>query len=521
MRLSSALLAVLCAGCAVLDGSVAERPRVVVTVAPDREGVRVRYDFDIPQTSITFDDEQTQTPHARVSAPDLRFENGALRADGARSEFEIFVQPDQTGANGAYPLLLRVGEGGYLLHLASLWPAPDLYRASGRVDVSDPPVALPRSAENRDWPFGYVYMGPAGAVTAARSLHVVGAPQDPRRSEVAEGGARLLEYFGSRLASPAPAPPTVVLLDNTGIAFGEATPRNRVVAIGLTDIPLLRRLLAHEFFHLWNSDRFTPSADVNDDWVVEGGAEYAALLALAETWPQEGYIKTQLTAALAPCRGSLAGAGLGGLRDQRRSTTRYSCGVLAFWAIDAGVRRATGGRQTVFDVLREALGRESYDLAALLDLTRQRGEGADDAVLHLLHGTGGWTGFREAMARTGGEIAAAPLAEVDYFSAVMVTMRQARWILGHEQRGAVITLDTPDGDSLDGAELTSIEGEPTEGAWRAIYARMSAACAGGGAVRLGVRLRGDSEASERQFACAGPVAPLRARDQVARAFASF
>jgi hypothetical protein len=81
-------------------------------------------------------------------------------------------------------------------------------------------------------------------------------------------------------------------------------------------------------------------------------AEYAALLASREQGDRdEAEVGQALASRLTGCAEALGDKGLG-VKPPRRGKGVYDCGVLAQWSADLKIRKASNGRQDVFDLWR-------------------------------------------------------------------------------------------------------------------------------------------------------------------------
>ncbi|MBY0422197.1 MAG: hypothetical protein K2Q06_07830, partial [Parvularculaceae bacterium] len=108
---------------------------------------------------------------------------------------------------------------------------------------------------------------------------------------------------------------------------------------------------AHEIAHVRQSveDRPITDAFMREAWVQEGGAEALAALAVRDVYPHlSDYVDARIARAVADCAAALAetrGA-------EPSADSRYACGLAVQMAIDADLRRTSGGARSLVDVWR-------------------------------------------------------------------------------------------------------------------------------------------------------------------------
>ena len=489
---------------------------IEMRVARTREGFEIRYWSSRAFSTLSFDPEESLSPHARIEAQaEILLDGGVLTAASPRREFILTVTPDQRGESGLYPLMLQIADAGYALHLPSILPDPARFQTELTFEPGPGERVLPEragaSAEARN---GYIFIGSSDVVQERARLHLIARP-GAASAQVASDVDRLLEFFTRRLARPPSAAPVVLMLDDGEVTPGEAT-ANGVIIVSGNDSTRVRRVLAHELFHLWNAPSFAPAEDgQNDLWLLEGAAEYGALLAVSELWPGTVSMAQELTRMAGPCRTTLGGGGLLALRDQRTLSTRYSCGVLAHWSMDLDVRHASGDARTIYDVWRALLAADRYDVAALRSALEE--SGYDGAGVNALLDGGGWSSFRAAANRYGAVIAPADAEEGDYRRAALLTVVREGWGRGgYEERGTRIFLDTGGETLLNGAELLSVDGRSVASSWATIYQHISLACLASSAIAL--ELVTASGRRVIRIECRRAATPVGERDVVARAF---
>jgi hypothetical protein len=138
-------------------------------------------------------------------------------------------------------------------------------------------------------------------------------------------------------------------------------------------------LIAHESFHLWNSQLARRRGEKRDEWLSEGSAVYVAGLALAHAGLlAEPARAARLLDAANRCLATLRT----GLHDEAADASYYACGEIVFFLIDrrlAGDGGAYGLLAAVFARARAGTA-PGYDTGDLLELLAAR-TGGDDPVL--------------------------------------------------------------------------------------------------------------------------------------------
>lgn len=408
----------------------APRQEVAVRYIAADDAWDVTWTFAAPADGVVFDRKQ---PAFRVA----RWEPGAgltwVRIDGrdealkpidgvARTAFTARFPTEDVSLGRAPPVNLVWRDGGRLLFTGALGVhALACAARCGRRDVGTQRVwrfttddgrglrvlgAAARGALTWDEPAGdlrgtYLYVGDRVAVEAGEvTLVVDGGAPGWLAAETTAALPALLARYAERTGLALPFRPLVLVSRGPGGGRRRAV-RGRTLpalvqleASGAWDrrTTAARRqwheLLAHEAFHLWNS-QVARRADVRDEWWSEGASSYVAGLALVDRGllDERRYRRRVLRAASA-CAATLRGP----LRDEAAEDSYYTCGELLHLVVD---RRVPGGVFPLYAALfAGARTRGSYttaDFLALLDpalaadLTPILDRGLGDAPLETVH----------------------------------------------------------------------------------------------------------------------------------------
>lgn len=337
MMLLAAILAVSPAPAAACDQPVAEArfelgssdPTNVQLVLTPRPGCLA--------------DVQSASDHWRPIASSA---SGASSPAGTSIRLDADLGADE--ALGQYRPAFRFGERGLVVYGPYL---PSLAGARITLAVGDQAYGVIAG----DAALGNVLLGPEGSIVACGSDLSVASDAPPDLTSAAcSAAAQALHYY--RAAWPVPiavSAEMIIAHDVPGPMglIGDVTPPALLTlrlggAIWMSPpedaANALHRLIAHEIFHVF---QLTAGVGADQpDWLREGSAEYAALLARShalEHGPAE--VASRLELAGNSCLSLLGGGSFLDLGSGRSYAT-YSCGLLAVWASDAGPGRQAGDR---------------------------------------------------------------------------------------------------------------------------------------------------------------------------------
>lgn len=475
------------------------RTSVVATISRDGSGLIVSYAFAEERTGLAFDPDEPLSPEADVSAVSrgARVSGAGVIWQTPARELVLRLAPDRAARVGHYPALVALEEGAFLVYVPALAPDPARHRTRWRFDAGPHgQVLAPRPSE------GFAYLGAAGSVVRYGALAIVGGHDEPaRRAQVQARAVQILSFYQQRLGSLRRRP--VLVLPSVNVQpealAGEATPNGVVVLPRWRDdTPDFDHLLAHELFHLWNGAGFSAREHYNDYWLLEGSAEYGAAVAVRSLWPERDRLEARLNQYLAPCRVSLGGSPLGALRDQRANSTAYSCGMIAHWALDAGLKRASAGRTDVFAIWRP-LFRRAWDGGRFDELIAAHREAARALVtLRDAEGEDAWARFATALSSTGAAIERSAPGEAAFLEASVLTVLRAACgdnFSGYEQGAGLLRLDVDLPCPIpSGAELVAVGGEALRGDWSAVHAYLRRSCTSREPIAFTVRSGGREQA---------------------------
>ena len=215
--------------------------------------------------------------------------------------------------------------------------------AAGRYRILEETVAgvTIRMAIAGDWRFADEELFDVMVCIARREISWFGGAPVDRYLFVCDRnptrGASRFEHYGMHTGN------TMILL------LDPSLDRSR-----LYDTPM--SLVSHEFFHNWNGGAM-PAGEL---WFVEGATVYFSFKALLDTRTivsgQYSRRRDAVAARFAdkPYAGTvaIADAELGDLGDRDMVNLLYDGGFLAAEAVDLRLRRATGGRVGLIDVMR-------------------------------------------------------------------------------------------------------------------------------------------------------------------------
>jgi len=401
------------AACALLTAGLAwGKAAILARVTPEAGGLSVAYALPAPVDHFSFDEAVEDVRADTWHAPeDMVLAKGVLtRKDGKPFQaFTIRITPDSRPRDRRYPALTRVGDGWQVY---GPYLKADGEAAPVRVSVARSKgwavVPAAGKADHDALPLdGWVFVGPAAYVTRGRAVLVAAPDVEPAlRAPIAEAVESATRLYTRRMGVGLSTPPTVIVAripqfspgwqgdttDGPAASLRFFGPPNEDLGEGATTTAFVD----HEFFHFWNSRTVHPRDGDGEAWLHEGMAEYAALLASREQGSRdEAQIGQQLAARLTGCAADLDDKGLG-VAPPRRGGGVYDCGVLAQWIADLKIRKASGGREDVFDLWRglfaEARARGGeYDGAGFLKAAGLS-QAADDPLRLLVQpgGAGRW-----------------------------------------------------------------------------------------------------------------------------------
>jgi hypothetical protein len=521
------LVGVLLLMMALTGDAFSERANTLtVTLTPTPDGLRADYVFARPvsHTALQLGDPAAPNAHISVATRGLTLlQGGGVTGASPFRRMSLLITPDTARADATYPVLVNVGAGRLLYApvLADTAAYTVRYRAAQGLQLT--------GSQSGD---GFLFVGPAAQIHSDGGLIFITAAATPSSVShwFAAESQNLLAFYSQKLGR-GPADPATVILDyrqseQTDFA-GDVTPHGmlllQVTARSEQDAQTVREsafhLLAHEFFHLWNGNVDYNEADGNGHWIHEGAAEYAAHLATHVLHPEWDGLAQALAADYSPCANTLGDSSLVGLADARAESTRYSCGLYAYWILDLTLRHQSPPSD-VFSVWRQLFGagvNRPYNYADVRAATA--GLPADNPYALLVEGRGAdrWRDIIAALKAYGVDAQfSSDVADAYREASAYTLMRaactpQANGHMGFSARmnGTALTLDdNPScGELAGGPRLIAVDGVNTDtGAWADVYRAIVADCATRGAIHLHVA-RSDGEHDVDVVCRVAPVTP--------------
>lgn len=432
------------------------RAPVQVVVAPDAEGVTLRYDLPAPISRFEFADLDIIRDLWTVTTPGLTLAGGVVSGAEAFDAFELHIRPDAAEVDRVYPGLSRIGDG-WVIYGPGL-KAKDASTALS-FDLATGGVALPATNAID----GYAYLGPAARIaTAQRGDVATGADVDPALAEpLRRTFFEAMAFYERRLGAPLPYRPALfVSVDSPGPTTfrGDVTNNGAVSLRFLGDTwrqtgDQLVTFLWHETFHLWNGHGVHNRDGQTSPWLHEGGADYAAIVGAVSTGDfTETQGRAALTRRINGCRSALGDQDLNPAR-LRSGSAPYSCGVLIQWLADLELRRdgddVLGLWKTVLAGARESPN--GYGVSEF-----RAGLAPDSAVSVLLDGPGAdrWRIIHSRLSAYGVTLENRP-GDEDLRAAALFHVADRNC-----KSGSYGFNDTPGALTLEGADCGVLSGDP-------------------------------------------------------------
>ncbi|MDE1146391.1 MAG: hypothetical protein PW843_07165 [Azospirillaceae bacterium] len=396
------------------QASAGSPPRADITLSLQGASLRADYRLDQPVTSLHLGQGPVawQNPVWRVATPGMVLQNQEVRAADGRAfkEFTLVVNEDRRVVDRTYPVLIRLGDGGFLVY------GPFLRATSGTATLLAK-GSVPTLPDGDSALRGYVFVGAPNYIAPVDARRpdlgrLVARPDLPPqwKAEVAPGLAEALAYYRQRLPLRDGVTPIVVYKDRPDpVLRGNVTGGGMLLLQvgGVWRVPRLEirpernRLLAHEVFHLFL--RRHDNADF-PDWMNEGAADYAAGLVIRHGAPPSlGEVQLQLDL----CVTSLADRPLDSPTTVARNRMPYACGFVAHWIVDTALRqgpgRAGGNDTRLFALWADMAARDGATAGDALRQAVAPSPAAARALALLLTGSGGdrWPQWAAAITQMG------------------------------------------------------------------------------------------------------------------------
>lgn len=536
MRLVLAAIALCLAACTSTPAP--DDPNAVhIVLRPDASGLHAAYTLPAPASTFSFDGDagDIRTDTWTTETPGVRLAANSIDLAAPASTFAITLAPDSQQRDRIYPALTRVGSG-WLIYAPHLAPAT----ASGLAfDITfDLPAGWTiighRDAQGQLTRDGWVYAGPAQDVERG-AADVATAPATPAwlRAEILAAANDAAALYEQRLGVKLTSKPGIIISyfpDDSGSGMRGDVTQGAMVSVRFygaghatrddAAARQIREFLAHEIFHFWNGDLVNSAENAERPWLHEGGASYAAILALNPSpEPTSPALLASLNDNLIQCQSTLQGDESLMTGKLRSGRAPYVCGVVLQWAWDAGLRFTSSGKQDVLSLWKELIAYAlAHDGTYRIDHTSTFIPEAHLAANILLDHTGPtrWDDFATAMRRYGADFAAGRNAEADRNGALLhILAQRCNGQYGFTNNNGYITLETGNRcGSLNGdGQVDAIAGHNLFTDASVMYDRVREICATGGT--LDFTRNGAPVASAP---CTQPLPPARVFFTATRAF---
>lgn len=372
-RTVAACLAFLLWGCATIPRKVTPVVRVDVEEQPASHRWRVHYEFPSPVSEISF--PNTRAPFRSTRWTIVEPADAAWNSWGGHDTI-VFRRPTSK-ATAEFADDFSQREKDYLLNVGFTDGSRLLY--TGHLRLSDEPHAWrfhttrertirtpDRSAAGSlTWSSTeetYVYFGSIAPVTTPR-MTLIADPGLPSwlTQQLRERVPPIFDYYAAKLGTDLGFRPLVLLSyggpDSSGFSFKGGTVRGLiqldVSGSGWTKesaegSELWFRHVAHEVFHLWESQRFVK--DDSAEWLGESSAEYASVMAFRDLGGGDDQtIHRRVVEAANDCITTIGDTSLVTAVQQHRFGDVYSCGLVAQWIAAARTGNAWQLFRTTFD----------------------------------------------------------------------------------------------------------------------------------------------------------------------------
>lgn len=480
---------------------------VTITVEPTETGLAVAYGLPAGATRFPFEGGagDIRTDGWTTASPGATILESAVTFPAPVTAFEVAMAPDKRQRDRIYPALTPIGEG-WLIHTPHLLPA-NVGGLAHDVKFTLPDGWTIVGHRGRDDELsldGWVFIGPESYVERG-ATDVVTSPDTPAwlRAEILKAANDSAALYASRLG--------VALRSKPGIVIGHF-PKDRgegmrgdVTSGAMVSVRFygdgwrdaspraadqVREFLAHETFHFWNGDMVDSAENAQRPWLHEGGASYAAILALEpKPAPDSAPLLAGINENLARCQSALKEDQNLMTADLRGGEAPYACGVVLQWAWDAGLRATSRNERDVLslwkDVIADALrnGREYSVDGATRRVPRDAAKAGD--VLLNRTGADRWTTFADAARGYGAVLESARSVGEDRAAALMhVLSLHCTGQRGFSTMEAHIEFDTGDrcGPLNGDKAFDAVAGHDALKDASAMYDSIRNICAAGGKV---------------------------------------
>jgi hypothetical protein len=372
-RTVAACLALLICGCATIPRNVTRVVRVDVEEQPASHRWRVHYEFPTPVSEVVF--PKTRAPF-RSSRWTIVEPAGATWNWLGRPDTIVFRHPTSE-ATVEFADDFSPREKDYLLNVGFTDGSRLLY--TGHLRLSDEPHAwrfhtsADRTIRTPDrnatgsmkWSSAeetYVYFGSIAPVSTPRMTLIVDPGLPPWiAKQLRDRVPPMFDYYAVKMGTDLGFRPLVLLsyggASSSGFSFKGGTVRGLVQldvsGSGWTNESVegaeeWYRHVAHEVFHLWESQRFVK--DDSAEWLGESTAEYASLMAFRDLGGGDTQtIHRRVVEAANECITTIGDTSLVTASERGQFRNVYSCGLVMQWIAAARTGNAWKLFRKTFD----------------------------------------------------------------------------------------------------------------------------------------------------------------------------
>ena len=312
------------------------RPDVVIKV--QKNGIRISYKKTKEGAALVHG-LKARTIQTSKNCLDLR--SSLIHAN------EIFIREDRCSLFSRYPLLVNIDERGWLLF------APYLFDYDSRVSFRgiEQFVILPGARQAMN---GFIFFGPMSSVYQSEGVSVIGNIHS--RVEIHKTVVMYTNFWTQLLGQPSSEPIVIVpSLESQGLQAAHASD-NGVIVIP-DELSFNDRLISHELFHLWNGPNFKDDEAELNRWLLEGVADYAALLSVVAVSGASAESSSFLSSSLNSCRTVLRQRSLTNVLtvndSEQVNRLHYSCGLAIAWFADSEIVSKSNGNKSLFHTLKK------------------------------------------------------------------------------------------------------------------------------------------------------------------------
>lgn len=358
--------------CSLLCSCSSSKGKTTIEIFETDSGITINFFLAQPRSSIHFNEPGYINPSAKIKSSSGRIENGYLKFENPKSEFQLSIELDAKEENSVYPLLTKVSQNSYVLYAPPVFPN-DQFSSIVYTNLAGTQTKFQKS-HNLD---GYLFLG-ANPEISENFDWVRGASlSDEFNQELFTFTDEILTYYSEKMSNLKNYKPLIIVSSKTSeksFNRGDTTkngviflryhfPVNKEPEKKLTS--LSKDFIAHELFHLW-----TPKAAEKSSnwWIHEGAAEYASWLATSSLSESDLLIKEKIEKAFNNCSNMLRHLSIEDAIGSIKNASRYTCGAFMNWLATDSYKKSNG--KTEFHFWRELWKNPQEELELRTKLNR-------------------------------------------------------------------------------------------------------------------------------------------------------